>query len=256
MADDQVAPIVISRPEAKRRGLKQYFTGKPCTHGHIATRFVSSRKCLACHRVLGAATFARRSAADPAYRARHDEAAAIWKKANPVKNRASLARWRESNLDKARARCRDWHANNPQWWKPYNATLHATNPKRIRDSLALWATLHPEEADATRRASKINRRTRERKNGGKCSGANILSVFERCGGRCIVCGTTERLHLDHILAVKLGGRTEPDNLQLLCFVHNMEKGAKPPDVWLSELAAKGITLLVPLPDVWRDLSAG
>jgi hypothetical protein len=33
-------PEIISRAEAKARGLTRYFTGKPCKYGHIAERYV------------------------------------------------------------------------------------------------------------------------------------------------------------------------------------------------------------------------
>jgi hypothetical protein len=36
MAVDDLSPWIVSRQEAKRLGLKFYFTGKPCRHGHIA----------------------------------------------------------------------------------------------------------------------------------------------------------------------------------------------------------------------------
>lgn len=39
---------VILRPEAARLGLKRYFTGKPCAHGHVSERYVNSRICRAC----------------------------------------------------------------------------------------------------------------------------------------------------------------------------------------------------------------
>lgn len=39
---------IISRKEAKERGLKRYFTGKPCKHGHIAERLVSNSTCFEC----------------------------------------------------------------------------------------------------------------------------------------------------------------------------------------------------------------
>ena len=46
----------ISRKQAQEQGLKQYFTGKPCKHGHTHARLVSSRSCLlcACERVKAA----------------------------------------------------------------------------------------------------------------------------------------------------------------------------------------------------------
>ncbi len=39
----------ISRDEALRKGLKRYFTGSPCKHGHTAQRFVSTGNCCACN---------------------------------------------------------------------------------------------------------------------------------------------------------------------------------------------------------------
>jgi len=42
--------IVVARSEAKQKGLKQYFTGKPCSKGHISNRLVSSKGCKECQR--------------------------------------------------------------------------------------------------------------------------------------------------------------------------------------------------------------
>ncbi len=39
---------IISRAEAKAKGLKRYFTGKPCKHGHAAERYVASSECCVC----------------------------------------------------------------------------------------------------------------------------------------------------------------------------------------------------------------
>ena len=39
---------IITRDEAKARGLKRYFTGKPCKHGHVALRFTSGGNCARC----------------------------------------------------------------------------------------------------------------------------------------------------------------------------------------------------------------
>lgn len=39
---------VISRKEAIEKGLKAYFTGRPCKYGHVAERRVSNRACLEC----------------------------------------------------------------------------------------------------------------------------------------------------------------------------------------------------------------
>ena len=41
-------PQILSREEAKALGLKRYFTGKPCKHGHLAQRKVSNTECVVC----------------------------------------------------------------------------------------------------------------------------------------------------------------------------------------------------------------
>ena len=41
-------PEIISRKEARARGLKRYFTGKVCPHGHTSGRLVSNSYCIAC----------------------------------------------------------------------------------------------------------------------------------------------------------------------------------------------------------------
>ena len=47
MADEEQSPI-ISRKQARALGLKHYFTGKPCKHGHLLKRWTNSAKCVRC----------------------------------------------------------------------------------------------------------------------------------------------------------------------------------------------------------------
>jgi hypothetical protein len=39
---------IIDRKEAKKAGLKKYFTGEPCKNGHITERYTSGGTCLGC----------------------------------------------------------------------------------------------------------------------------------------------------------------------------------------------------------------
>jgi hypothetical protein len=85
----------ISHAEAKALGLKRYFTGKPCKHGHTDERFVSTRTCVTC---ANDKTLARIAADPEGYRQR-------WKgqrSRNPEAEKAKCSRWRNNNLDKAR----------------------------------------------------------------------------------------------------------------------------------------------------------
>lgn len=53
-----------------------------------------------------------------------------------------------------------------------------------------------------------------------------LAVYERDGWKCLHCGTTERLSLDHIHPWSLGGEDTLVNLQTLCRPCNSRKGAR------------------------------
>lgn len=64
MGDDQNLPVSkklpTSRKEAMRQGTTRYFTGKPCKHGHIAERLVSTGACDECKKAHRPSAAARR----------------------------------------------------------------------------------------------------------------------------------------------------------------------------------------------------
>ena len=54
-----------------------------------------------------------------------------------------------------------------------------------------------------------------------------LEVWKRDGGKCIQCASEEDLHFDHIIPWSKGGSSStPDNIQLLCGKHNIQKHDK------------------------------
>ncbi len=53
------------------------------------------------------------------------------------------------------------------------------------------------------------------------------TVWKRDQGCCVLCGSRDRLHFDHIIPVSKGGSsTTSDNIQLLCERHNLGKSAR------------------------------
>lgn len=53
-------------------------------------------------------------------------------------------------------------------------------------------------------------------------GRSRSEILRRDGQRCILCGATENLTLQHILPYSLGGETHSSNLAVLCELHNQE----------------------------------
>jgi 5-methylcytosine-specific restriction endonuclease McrA len=50
-----------------------------------------------------------------------------------------------------------------------------------------------------------------------------LALVEFYGHRCLRCGTTERLSVDHVVPLSLGGSNAIDNIQPLCEMCNSLK---------------------------------
>jgi len=51
-----------------------------------------------------------------------------------------------------------------------------------------------------------------------------LEVWKRDGGKCVVCGSSDELHFDHVVPFSRGGTSlVAENVQLLCARHNIEK---------------------------------
>jgi len=64
------------------------------------------------------------------------------------------------------------------------------------------------------------------------SGRNIPQhvrniVYKRDGGACVECGSTHKIHFDHILPYSKGGTSDnPENIRILCEKCNLKKGDK------------------------------
>lgn len=97
---------IISRKEAKERGLNRYFTGKPCKRGHITERQVSDRCCCECK--------AKRS------------------KEHYSKNKDKIAEYLTKNKDKLAERRKERYTKNKDKILDRNKGYYANN----RDAIA------------------------------------------------------------------------------------------------------------------------
>lgn len=130
--------------------------------------------------------------------------------------RARYAANREKRLKQRRAR----YAANREKRLEQERARYAANPEKYRKRTR-------EQQRARRAANPEKYREKERaRRGLKTQFVYKLMVMQR--GRCAICAVdvTEKHHMDHIIAVARGGKTELTNLQLLCRPCNHEKAAR------------------------------
>jgi 5-methylcytosine-specific restriction endonuclease McrA len=104
MRNDSMAEVdstrqIMSRSEAELLGLKRYFTGVQCIHGHIAERFCKTTKCCECNRIRCAETHQKMILAVPG---RADELARKREVAEQRARQAAAVHQRADTIRKAR----------------------------------------------------------------------------------------------------------------------------------------------------------
>lgn len=132
----------VSRKLALEKGLKHYFTGKPCKRGHLSVRGVNKWNCLECDRCQKTAERLR----------------------DPERVRANEKRTRTKNQKAVGARIKDWQQRNPHKMAEYAQNQQAkiqTDPayaeKRVALRNAWWKK---QRTDGTATAVANNLRCR------------------------------------------------------------------------------------------------
>lgn len=251
MADEQDMALPSRRKDAKRAGGLFYFTGKACTHGHIAPRHTKSGTCVPC-----------RAAFNVAFRDRNPGYTVGWNKRNPDKLRAIVARtnakpetkayrkkWRASNPDSVRASQARTNAKDPSYERLKRSRLK--NPDATKRKAAAysrkWRAANKEKYKSDRAAweSKNREVMREYCNQRRAKASKRLSrglvylLMQEQGGKCPYCSTDLRVSghsIDHYMPLSLGGAHEDWNIQLTCGPCNSRKRSKHPAKFLLDLA--------------------
>ena len=189
-----MAGELISREAARAQGLKKFFTGVPCRHGHLASRIVADGKCTVC--LAGRAKVRSK----------------LWARANPEKVRAKTAKWR---------------AANPEKWRESNRASKQRNQKKYTDAQRADYALNPEKYRTVER----KRRAQMAGSGGTHTAPDLKEILEAQGHRCAYCRADlrqARKHVDHVIPLARGGSNGRANLQYLCAPCNHAKNAKDP----------------------------
>lgn len=117
---------IITRKEARELGLKRYFTGKRCKHGHISERIVSNACCIICVKIRQKKYYDE----NPTL---FKQKSSDWKTKNPEKNNKKSKEWYWKNVEKAReAKRREYH-KDPEKARKRRKEQRLKTPERTKE---------------------------------------------------------------------------------------------------------------------------
>lgn len=248
-----MADEIISRAEARARGLKRYFPGSECKYGHVSERLVSSGVCIICRadiekrynashpeklKAKRRSQAARHRAENPDRIKKNQK---NWRNQNPEAEYSRVKKWRAKNPDKAIAQSRRFETNHRDARREKHRKWYESNrlddqyKQKAIERTARWIAENPEKKRELARKGRHTRRARQYEAGGSYTNAEINALLEKQIWLCaeVTCRADlrEGKELDHYIPVSKGGRNDIGNLQWLCVPCNRQKRDMMPDEW-------------------------
>lgn len=104
------------------------------------------------------------------------------------------------------------------YYKKYYENNKEAHRKRQRE----WLRKNPEYV----RTKRNKREARINNNPNTLTPAEWKEILELYEGKCIYCGSSKRITMDHIIPISKGGGTTKDNVVPACISCNSSKGNK------------------------------
>jgi 5-methylcytosine-specific restriction endonuclease McrA len=229
MATTEPTHEILSRKDAKERGLKYYFTGKTCLRGHTALRRVATCVCRECEPTI------QRE----------------WRSENIEWVRERDLAQKDKDRPKIRAQERARYAKNPQKYIEKQKRFYAENGDEVRRKRRVyhyeiytdpdvrsraversnqWAINNPERAKIGRSNARRQRRARETSSIGVHTSEDVAEIYKAQRGKCAYCRKKlkSKYDVDHVVPISKGGSNDRKNLQITCPTCNRQKGARDP----------------------------
>lgn len=218
-----MSTTVISREEAKAAGLKRYFTGEPCRHGHLCERYLWGA-CVECYRLHDS---------KPNRKDYHRSTDRAWRKSNPEKVAAKNIRAYQKARPDRLAAAAAYRADNSDQVRECNRRWRSENAESVAERKAVYYAANKTEFFMRNRLRSARVRAAE----GRFTKEDVAQRLKAQGGRCAYCKTCIKhaFEIDHVQPITKGGSNWPHNIQLTCPSCNSRKGNKEPERFAREL---------------------
>ncbi|MEH0586231.1 HNH endonuclease signature motif containing protein [Streptomyces sp. B21-106] len=123
-----------------------------------------------------------------------------------------------------RQRCRETYARNAEQYKAAHREWYWQNRDKAIALTLRWVKANPERAALMSRLKKQRRRA-----AGVLTAAEWRQILALYGNRCLRCGSSGPLTIDHVIPVSKGGPNTAANVQPLCGSCNSSKSTKATD---------------------------
>lgn len=200
------------REKCKNLGLKTYFTGNPCKHGHVAERYTSNNHCIACevqvHLIMTPERFC------------------LYKKRRATRQTNKRA----NSPDEVKKQDRINYQKYKERIILQNKKYYEQNRERYIKNAKKWRMNNHDKFIVNAKTSFHNRRARKRQSAESFTAKQIRNMLICQKQKCAFCYCSIKYgyHVDHIFPLSKGGSNGIKNIQLLCRPCNLRKSNKDP----------------------------
>lgn len=219
---------IISAKKSIELGMVRFFTGRPCSRGHVSERSSKNRTCFECRNesrvekskdralLIAISNFSTGvySAFDAKVLGLTDYYTGLpCVRGHVASRRASDGKCREC----VKIKNRDRNKRNKEYINAHIKTWKKKNKLKLRSY------------DSRRRARECSSLENH-------TDKDIDRILKQQSGKCANCRipTKNEYHVDHVMPLALGGDNSSKNIQILCPSCNLRKAAKSPERWAQE----------------------